>query len=191
MFAKRILTLMLCGALVFSFSGCDKGDDVKTISKEAEPDAAAAEGGADNAGEQALSGYVFDTGKGEVAVDMPMEEAMAALGTEKDYFEAASCAFQGQLDKTYTYDHFEVKTYPSEDGSKDFVSYINLFDDTVSTQEGVYIGDDVEKVKEAYGEGYTESGSALVYENGGMKLQFLVEDGKVTGITYLSSILDP
>ncbi len=191
MFAKKLMALMLCGALVFSFSGCDKGDDVKTISKEAEPEENAADGQAGEAGEQALKGYLFEAGNGEVAVDMPMEEAMAALGKEKDYFEAASCAFQGQVDKTYTYDHYEVKTYPSEDGSKDFVSYINLFDDTVSTQEGVYIGDDVEKVKEAYGEGYTENNNALIYENNGMKLQFLIEDGKVSGITYLSSILDP
>ncbi len=184
---KRFMLMLAAGLFLFPMTAC--GDDgVKTITKETtvENEAAAA----DDETKEALTGYLFDTGNGEIAVDMPMEDALKALGEEKDYFEAASCAFEDQLDKTYTYDHYEVKTYPNEDGSKDFVSYINLFDDTVSTAEGLYIGEPAEKAVELYGEGYTESGTAYIYEKDGMKLQLLTEDGNISGITYMSSILD-
>lgn len=184
---NKLLSLFLCGALAVSLGACGSSSgDVKTITKEETKEAAEEEAGE----KTVLKGYLFNPGGGDLGVDMPMEDALAILGEEKDYFEAASCAFEGQLDKTYTYDHFEVKTYPNEDGSKDFVSYINLFDDTVATVEGLYIGDPAEKAVELYGEDYTESGTAYVYEKDGMKLQLLLEDGSIMGITYLSSILE-
>lgn len=182
---NKILSLLICGVLAVGLTACGGSNDVKTITKESETESAQSEGE-----EAKLTGYLFNPGDGDIAVDMPMEDALPILGEEKDYFEAASCAFDGQLDKTYTYDHFEVKTYPNEDGSKDFVSYINLFDDTVATAEGLYIGDPVSKAVELYGEGYTESGTAYVYEKDGMKLQLLIEDDSIMGITYLSSILE-
>ena len=45
------------------------------------------------------------------------------FGTEAEYSEVASCAFEG-LDKTFKYEHYEITTYP--DGEDDRIYSIYL-----------------------------------------------------------------
>ena len=92
---------------------------------------------ADNSVQTPAEGYSF-TYQG-VVISMNAEAApiIEALGEPIDYFEAPSCAFQG-LDKIYYYSGFELGTYPDSD--KDYVSYVNLLDDTVSTEQGISLG---------------------------------------------------
>lgn len=118
-----------------------------------------------------------------VTINMNVDAApiVEALGEPKDYFEAASCAFQG-LDKIYYYNGFELGTYPS--GSKNMISYVNFLDDSVTTEKNIYLGSSLDELITAYGEDYTKDGSSYVYILGTTKLTFIVEDDAVTSITY-------
>lgn len=133
----------------------------------------------------AAKGYVFVAGGVTVEMDADMAAILEALGEPTSYFEAASCAFEG-LDKIYTYNSFEIDTYPAQD--KDLVSAVVLKDDSVTTAEGICIGDSLEKLQETYGEGAQEGGM-LVYEKDGMKLCFILQDDSIISIEYRSTAL--
>ena len=130
-------------------------------------------------------GYVFMASGVTVEVDADMAPVLQALGEPASYFEAASCAFEG-LDKIYTYNGFEIDTYPLQD--QDLVSAIILKDDSVTTAEGICIGDSLEKLQETYGDGAQENGM-LVYEKDGMKLCFILQDDNIISIEYRSTAL--
>jgi hypothetical protein len=133
------------------------------------------------------SGYVFEvqTGSGTISIgaDQEMSAVLEQLGEPKSYFEAASCAFEG-LDKMYTYDHFEIDTYP--DGAADRISCIIFWDDMVSTPEGICIGSSFTDMTAAYGEGYLLENGFYLYEKDGSRLKFLVENDSVSSIQYES-----
>ncbi len=133
----------------------------------------------------AARGYVFMTGGVTVEMDGDMAPVLEALGEPVSYFEAASCAFEG-LDKIYTYNGFEIDTYPA--GDTDLVSAVILKDDSAATVEGICIGDSLDKVLEAYGEGKQENGM-LTYEKDGMKLCFILQDDSVISVEYRSTAL--
>ena len=133
----------------------------------------------------AAKGYVFVAGGVTVEMDADIAPILQALGEPMSYFEAASCAFEG-LDKIYTYNSFEIDTYPAQD--KDLVSAVILKDDSVTTAEGICIGDSLEKLQETYGDGIQESGM-LVYEKDDMKLCFILQDDSIISIEYRSTAL--
>lgn len=134
-----------------------------------------------------LDDYVFEYGGVTIAPDMNTKEFLDALGEPLHYYEVKSCAFEG-MDKIYTYTSFEVSTYPN--GTEDLVSYIYFKDDTVTTQEGAYIGMSKADVIALYGGDYTESAGMHVYERGGMELRFIFENDSVVSIEYATTVLD-
>ena len=191
------VTLCMCGAL--TLTACGQADDVKRIEKEAvTADTAAdnADAGADAQADsqdtavKSADVYVYhaetDAGSIDVAVDMPMETVLAAIGEADSYFEAKSCAFDG-LDKMYTYAHFEIDTYPAEDGDK--VSAVYLTDDLTTTPEGLYIGSSKADMESIYGTDYEEKGSEYIYKAGDMSLKIQVKNDSVSYITYASKVL--
>lgn len=184
---KRFFGILVAVCMIL-MAGC--GDSENTISGEVKDSQG---GGQSQAGQTggsqgtAAKGYVFSYNGVTISVDGDMASVLEALGEPANYYEAASCAFEG-LDKTYTYGSFVIETYPQ--GDKDLISVIRLTDDAVSTPENIYIGSTRENVTKAYGTDYTEQGSMLVYEKGGMKLSILVENDTVTSIQYFSTVLD-
>lgn len=137
--------------------------------------------------DQTAKGYLFVSPGGvTVQIDAPAESVVEALG-EYSYYEAPSCAFQG-LDKIYTYNSFEVDTYP-QDG-KDYISAVIFKDDSISTPEGVAIGDSRARMEEAYGANGAEEGGKVVYSKDGMKLCFILQDDQIISIEYASTVLD-
>lgn len=137
--------------------------------------------------EDSIKGYVFTYNDVSVGMDVDAAPIVEKLGEPVSYFEAASCAFEG-LDKIYTYNGFVLDTYPV--GDKDYVSSIILKDDSVSTAEGICIGDSLEKLQQAYdGEGEENSGM-LVYTKDGMKLCFIMQGEFIISIEYRSTVLD-
>lgn len=190
---KKVLAMTMAAAL-FLLAGC--GDSERVISGEVvnvttgsqiQEEAGEPESLPSSQQEQttAVKGYVFVTGGVTVEMDGDMAPVLAALGEPASYFEAASCAFEG-LDKIYTYNGFEIDTYPARD--TDLVSAVILKDDSVTTAEGICIGDSLEKLLAAYGEGKQENGM-LVYEKDGMKLCFILQDDSVISIEYRSTAL--
>lgn len=189
---KKFISILLATGMIL-LAGC--GNSENTISGEVKDNqGSTAQGTGSNAGNQAggsseaqSKGYVFVYNGVTVSVDGNMAPVLEALGEPADYYEAASCAFEG-LDKIYTYGSFVIETYPQ--GDKDLVSVIRLTDDAVSTPENIYIGSTRDDVTRVYGTDYTEQGSMLVYTKDGMKLSILVENDTVTSIQYFSTVLD-
>ncbi len=132
-------------------------------------------------------GYAFVYDDVVIEINAPAAPVLEKLGEANSYFEAPSCAFDG-IDKIYTYNSFELDTYPLD--GEDFVSSVLFKDDTVATMEGICIGDSAEKLAEAYGETSTEEDGKTVYCKDGIKLCFIIEDGCISSIEYKTTILD-
>ena len=189
---KKFIGILLAAGMII-MTGC--GDSERVIDGEVSDMPGSGSQTAGNAAgtqtgdgvQTASKGYVFRYNGVTVSVDADMADVLEGLGEPNDYFEAASCAFEG-LDKTYTYGSFVIETYPQ--GEKDYVSTIILKDDAVSTAENIYIGSSLTDVTNSYGTDYTEQGSMLVYNKDGMKLCFLMENDTVTSIQYFSTVLD-
>lgn len=106
---------------------------------------------------------------------------VAALGEPVKYTESASCAFQG-LDKSYYYGSFYLETYP--DGDKDYVYGWWFADDSVTTEEGIYIGATQGEVEKAYGtDGYNGSNAYTIKRDCG-SLTIILKEGVVSSIQY-------
>jgi len=116
-------------------------------------------------------------------IDLKAEAApiCAALGDAKSYTEETSCAFDG-LDKNYTYTSFIMTTYP--DGDKDRVNSVTVLDDTVSTADGICIGDSVDKVDEVYGADAFNGVNAYIMKEGDAQLTIIIDNDKVSSIQY-------
>ena len=134
-----------------------------------------------------LDDYVFEYKGVKISPDMNTNEFLSALGDPLHYYEVKSCAFEG-MDKIYTYTSFEISTYPN--GANDLVSSIYFKDDTVTTQEGAYLGMAKSDVLALYGSNYTESAGAFVYSKGGMELHFIFDGETLSSIEYLTTVLD-
>ncbi len=134
-----------------------------------------------------LDDYVFEYKGVKIAPDMNTNEFLTALGDPLHYYEVKSCAFEG-MDKIYTYTSFEISTYPN--GANDLVSSIYFKDDTVTTQEGAYLGMAKSDVLALYGSNYTESAGAYVYSKGGMELHFIFDGETLASIEYVTTVLD-
>jgi hypothetical protein len=175
-------------AMMVLLAGCSKegttpntnntGDTGTNTATNESPDAS------DNSAETVV-GYSYESNGVTIPMNVDAAPIIEALGEPVDYFEAASCAFQG-LDKIFYYNGFEVGTYPT--GDTDFVSYVDFSDDSVTTDKGIYIGSTAAEVTAAYGEDYTEQSGSYIYKLGDTKLTFIIEDEAVTSITYAAIV---
>lgn len=190
-----VLMAAMCG-----LAGC--GSDEKVISKPADNVAADsgketgdgenqgtgdAQSGSQEQDESTYTGYVFTSKDVDIKIDGKAAPILSALGEPTSYFESPSCAF-GDLDKIYTFPGFELDTYSLE--GVDYVSAVILMDDSVSTPEGICIGDTVDKVKQIYGEPKEEQDTVLKYTKGEMNLQFLLQSGAVASVEYVTKKLE-
>ncbi len=132
-------------------------------------------------------GYVFRSGDVVIEMDADAAPVLEKLGEPNSYFEAPSCAFEG-VDKMYTYGSFELDTYPT--GDKDFISAVIFKDDSITTPEGIGIGDSREKLTEAYGGEGTEELGMTVYRKDDMKLCFIFQEDSIASIEYRTTVLD-
>lgn len=186
---KRAMLLNICLAMIFA--GCGNGTEAMEGKADTATSGSVIEAGrtTDEAVKTTAGykGYVFVYGDVAIGIDAEAEPLIGRLGEADAYFEAPSCAFEG-VDKMYTYNGFELDTYPMN--GKDYVSAVTFKDDMVSTAEGISIGDTEEKVKKAYGECAADKEGVLAYEKDGMKLCFIVQAGSVMSIEYHSTVLD-
>lgn len=172
---KRVIAVFLCVLLMCAaLTACGGGTE----------SSASTTGGQPTTGSPAAYTYVLNGVT--LAVNAEMAPLVDQLGEPTSYFESESCAFQG-MDKVYTYGSVVISTYP--EAEVDYILSIELKDDTVSTSEGISIGDSKEDVIAVYGEATTQTDTALSYETGDCVLAFILKDGKVSGITYTADVL--
>ncbi len=135
--------------------------------------------------------YVFTYEGVNIVVSTSMNDILSSLNSvagEPQYFESASCAGQG-MSKTYTYNggSFTISTNPV--GSDDVIASISLFDDSVTTAEGIYIGSTVDDVTAAYGDATSSTDTTFTYEKGSSVLVFIADaNGVITNIIYNAKV---
>ena len=129
----------------------------------------------------AEDGFVFNCNGTAISMHAPAAPIVEALGEPKKYTESASCAFEG-LDKTYYYGSFYLDTYPM--GEEDFVYGWWFADDTLTTEEGIYIGASQADVEKAYGADAFNGTNAYVITKGDTMLTIILEEGMVSSIQY-------
>ncbi len=126
-------------------------------------------------------GFTFTYNGTTITMHAPAASIVEALGEPKKYTESASCAFEG-LDKTYYYGSFYLDTYPLN--GEDYVYGWWFADDTLATEEGIYIGATQQQVEAAYGaEAFNGTNAYTVKKNDTM-LTVILEDGLVSSIQY-------
>ena len=157
---KKLCLTVLCAALLLStLAGC---------------------GGKEKTAEQTLT--VSGT---EITGTTPVSEVLSLLGEDYEYYEAISCVYDG-MDKTYTYSDFILYTYP--DGDEDRLMELYCTGGDVSAQ-GVTFGASKDEIIKAFGDGYTEEGSMVIYavepsdaNNEPASVYFELTDGAVSAI---------
>lgn len=190
---KKTAVLILAAALLLA--GC--GSNAKVIEGEVKTqdggdtaeakETAEGEDGEAGGEETSHKGYVFRDGDIVMEMDAEAGPVLEQLGEPNSYFEAPSCAFEG-VDKMYTYGSFELDTYPM--GDKDYISAVIFKDDSITTPEGVGIGDSREKLMEAYGGEGTEELGMTVYRKDDMKLCFIFQGDSIASVEYRTTVLD-
>ena len=178
---KQLLSLtalMLLCAVCFLY-GCNSepadGNTTKAPSGDVATAAPATSGKTED-------GFVFKNGDVTVKMNAPAADIIAALGEPTSYYESPSCAFEG-MDKTYSYGSFDVTTYTS--GGVDYISGVVLWDDSIETPEGLYIGASAADVQRIYG--VEAAGKTNVrLEKGASALLILLSNDTVTSIQYLA-----
>lgn len=190
---KKWMALFCAAGMLAVLAGC--GESEKVIQKEStqvtkEATTQSTQEVQENTPTQeetSAKGYVFKQQEVVIEVDAKAAPVVEALGEPVSYFEAASCAFEG-LDKMYTYNSFELDTYPVD--GEDYVSAVIFKDDSITTAEGVAIGDSRARMEEVYGTESEAQGSMVVYHKDGMKLCFILDGDTITSIEYNTTVLD-
>ncbi len=116
-------------------------------------------------------------------VDIIPGEAFDAtqLPEAASVYEVPSCALVG-TDNLYNYETFEVTAF--NEGNGEFVYSIYFIDPNLTTNEGLALGDGMDKVVELYGEGYENLDGELVYTAMNTQLRLIVENDVVVSIEF-------
>lgn len=173
---KKLIALMLALLMVFALAACGSPEAGNNDSK---PD------NGTQSTEPAGTTYSFTYGQTKMTMHQDAAPILAALGEPKSYTEEESCAFNG-LDKTYYYGSFYLQTYPM--GEADKVYCIWLVDDSVSTEEGIYIGSTQQQVSKAYGDENYNGSNAYVMKTDNCILTIILDNGVVNSIQYIAVV---
>ena len=168
---KKILTLILALCMVLALAAC--GGSEAPAGNQEEVGGQPANSGAET--------YAYTYKGVELKLYAEAEPIIAALGEPTKYSETASCAFDG-LDKNYYYGNLYIDTYP--ENGKDYIYGWWFADDTLTTEEGIYIGATQAEVETAYGADTFNGTNAYVIKKGEGTLTVIMKDGLVNSIQY-------
>lgn len=196
---KKFTSVLAAAMLLTALTACGTAED-DSVAEPAEPAAAATTtttaasteaaaletttaAEAESAGAAINYDYVLN---GVTIVPGAESEAvLASLGTPDSTFEAPSCAFTG-TSYYYTYGGVQVVTYPDEhDQSLNRFYEVDLMDATVSTPEGIKVGDTYDDLVAKYGTPTQETPAFAMYKTEGKAVQFFLEGNNITQIVYV------
>lgn len=173
---KKLLTIALAICMLLSLAACGTSN------------APAGTVGGNNSADEttapstpAEDSFAFTYKDTTITFHAPAAPIVAALGEPMKYTESTSCAFEG-LDKSYYYGSFYLETYPK--GEDDFVYGWWFADDSVATEEGIYIGAAQAEVEKAYGTDCYNGSNAFVISKADGTLTIILEEGLVSSIQY-------
>lgn len=191
---KRIIALSFCLVLLTCLAACgsDEISEERMITRPpeeaealpvavaavTEPEATQAEA-APGAAPVSLGNYTFDADGVELIPGDPFDPGV--LPEAISVYEVPSCAIVG-TDNLYNYGTFELTAF--DDGEKELIYSILLTDPNITTTEGLALGDSAQKVRDIYGEGYTQQGNAYVYTGDAEQLYIILQNETVASIEY-------
>ena len=183
--AALLLSLSIVGVSVAACSNEPEpvSSDVNVIATQ-DQNSGSGESDAPVAAATASENFVFKYAGVDLIVNTDIDDSKFS---DDDYevSEVASCAGQG-LASLYSFKNgsFSVETMVGADT----IVRIALVDDTVTTAEGVYIGQTIDDVKAVYGEPAESSETLYIYTKGTSELRFQIDgNGKVTEIDYFAA----
>jgi len=188
---RRIAALALAAAMSMSvLTACagkstnESGDSVEVISTGANGSQQSGEIHEAKADDE---GYYFAYNNAKIRPNADLNLVLSSLPENPIYFEAPSCAGIG-MSKTYTYNNgsFVISTIPL--GNKDLVSTVVIYNDSVGTPEGIFIGSSVDDVKAKYGTPTSDIDGTLTYEKNDTMLVIITDNGVVSSIVYNSIV---
>lgn len=183
--AALLMSLSIVGVSVAACSNEPEpvSSDVNVIATQ-DQNSGSGESDAPVAAAAASDNFVFKYAGVDLIVNTDIDDSKFS---DDDYevSEVASCAGQG-LASLYSFKNgsFSVETMVGADT----IVRIALVDDTVTTAEGVYIGQTIDDVKAVYGEPTESSETLYIYTKGTSELRFQIDgNGKVTEIDYFAA----
>lgn len=182
----KALLAALAIVLALSLPACSDSKSAGGAGTEVKaPAEAPGAGTEDSAADSAADGNEIITFIYKGVEIVPGAEAaalVARLGEPNDVFVAPSCAFEGE-DRIYYYPGVDITTWPAEDGFERILSY-SLRDDSVQTEQGLYIGMAKVDMEALIGAGASnDNGSVLSWFSGDVELRCYFENGKAADVT--------
>lgn len=157
--SKKLIVLLMTLVMACMAAGCAKSDSGKS-ELGFKPSGAA---------QMLVPGEKFD-------IDS------AGLGETTAYMEAASCYFDG-LDKVYSYNGYDLTTYPGKDG--EYIQDISISSADIKTDKGIGIGSTLAQVEKAYGTDYRLAGKMYqYYQEDNKYMYFFIMDDVVKYYGY-------
>ncbi|MDR2355054.1 MAG: hypothetical protein LBE16_02545 [Clostridiales Family XIII bacterium] len=177
----RILLAALLALCVLS-SGCAKSEASESADAHTDGNEAAAPDTAERSeAARDVTPFSFSYKDTPIVPGEDMSDLLDAIGAPNDVFEAQSCAFDG-VDRIYYYPGFLINTYP--DRGKDKILSVSFRDDSVQTDEGLYLGMRADAVSSVYENGTRNAGgNALLFQNRDLELRVLFENDVAIDIT--------
>jgi len=179
---NKIIILLVACMTVIALAACGSSNSGKETTAQTEP--AASGTAADTTAPAAEDkGFTFTYKGVTVYITQDSAEAVDSLKEFQsgEPTQIPSCAFEG-FDYQYFYGSFYM--FCGTLNGKEIVDNISLIDDTVSTEEGLSIGDSKAKVEELYGAEGFDNVNAYVYDKGHCELTIIIKDDEVYSIQY-------
>lgn len=130
-----------------------------------------------NSKEKTIYEYYVTVDDVDIKVDVLFEYLRVSLNNYNDI------KFTADSDNiVYSYNDIEIETYISDNIEK--VKSFWFTTDKYNTNEGVRIGDSVDKMIYVYGDNYNYNNDVYVYKLNNSSLSFIVENGIIKGIEY-------
>jgi len=125
--------------------------------------------------------FTFEFRGTTINLNQNIAEVLPSLGEPLGIHETPSCAFEG-YDRIFRFSGVQLHTFPQ--GDHDYIQIISLWDDSVSTEEGVYIGASWDNVVSSYGTNYVQEFNKITFTRSNTTLSFYVQNNTVIEITY-------
>ena len=195
--SKKLLLISLIAVLFFSSCNAQKFDFYETITEiletdgfiEEEPEESENTNGADNVFED---GFNFAYNGTKIYLGDYAENILTQLGPIIDFYEyEEGCVGDfNSIVKRYMYEKFDLVTRlenREDENEKECVYSIEFYDDSISTVEGLYIGQSYDDMVSIYGPNYQErQGFVKIYSylKEGTSLSFGIKNDIIIRILY-------
>ena len=173
---KKLLLLILAACMLLSLWGCGKDEDPKNTEDKGGVGAPSTQ---ETEKKPVNIGYVFTYKGAELTPGIQFQSD--ALPEPEYQYTAPNCALPGN-DTVYNYVDIEVAVY--SDGKSDIIQSVYIINPNLTTPEGLALGDDLAKVKQLYGENFTQNAAEWQFAKGDMILSILTQDDFVASIEY-------